>query len=399
MEPSKPPSDPPRKATTPRKTASTLLAQFLPGAKTEHKMDSIARRAKTPVNYAESEASSNSSPETPKSQRMSELDQDELDQDEDDDEDTAIEYGRSTGRELRKRQPNRSIKAMENGYVPRKSSNNKKADHSALDELAGHDLPPILNSRSAIRQEIASKTGAYRNQFLIEKKDLWLPLLPNNNYVRKLIEKHDQHSAAEAGPVPPVSPYEEIETQPLGVKATMKPYQLSGLSFLVYLHRNGLSGILGDEMGLGKTLQTLSLIQYIKENEPKAGTGKLQRPCLVVCPLSVLSSWISEAKKWTPGLKVLRFHGPVRERIRLKKIAAGEIDIHGNMTAQAKAKLKARKGSSSRNAINLDTDSEDEEDVGVDLVVTTYECYRMENSWFKSAFVWRWAILDEGHAV
>ena len=30
----------------------------------------------------------------------------------------------------------------------------------------------------------------------------------------------------------------------------MKPYQLAGLSFLVYLHRNGLSGILGDEMGL-----------------------------------------------------------------------------------------------------------------------------------------------------
>jgi SWI/SNF-related matrix-associated actin-dependent regulator of chromatin subfamily A member 5 len=75
------------------------------------------------------------------------------------------------------------------------------------------------------------------------------------------------------------------------------------------------------------------------------------------------------------------------------------MDIHGNMTAQAKAKLKARKGTSSRNAINLDSDSEDEEAVGVDLVVTTYECYRMENSWFKSAFVWRWAILDEGHAV
>jgi SNF2 family DNA or RNA helicase len=56
----------------------------------------------------------------------------------------------------------------------------------------------------------------------------------------------------------------------------MKPYQLSGLSFMVYLHRNGLSGILGDEMGLGKTLQALSLIQYLKENEPI--TGLEQRP-------------------------------------------------------------------------------------------------------------------------
>lgn len=36
----------------------------------------------------------------------------------------------------------------------------------------------------------------------------------------------------------------------------MKHYQLQGLSFLVWLHANGMGGILGDEMGLGKTLQT-----------------------------------------------------------------------------------------------------------------------------------------------
>jgi hypothetical protein len=39
-------------------------------------------------------------------------------------------------------------------------------------------------------------------------------------------------------------------------------------------------------MGLGKTLQTLSLLAYVKEdpNGPRD-------PSLVVCPLSVLSSW------------------------------------------------------------------------------------------------------------
>ena len=80
----------------------------------------------------------------------------------------------------------------------------------------------------------------------------------------------------------------------------MKPYQLLGLSFLVYLHRNGLSGILGDEMGLGKTLQTLSLIQYLKES--RNTSSEELRPCLVVCPLSVLSSWIAESRRWTPGV-------------------------------------------------------------------------------------------------
>ena len=83
----------------------------------------------------------------------------------------------------------------------------------------------------------------------------------------------------------------------------MKPYQLQGLSYLAYLHQNGLSGILGDEMGLGKTLQTLSLLQYLKEKRVPTSSRQL-RPSLVVCPLSVISSWIAESRKWTPGLKV-----------------------------------------------------------------------------------------------
>lgn len=167
---------------------------------------------------------------------------------------------------------------------------------------------------------------------------------------------------------------------------------------MVYLHRNGLSGILGDEMGLGKTLQTLSLIQYLKENERKTG-GQL-RPFLVVCPLSVLSSWMAEARKWAPGLKVLRFHGPVKERDRLKRIAAGEIDMFGNMTVKQKSKLKARHTASGKPLISLDSDSDEaEEEVGVDLVVTTYESYQAEQAWFKRAFVWRYVVLDEGHKI
>jgi SWI/SNF-related matrix-associated actin-dependent regulator of chromatin subfamily A member 5 len=263
------------------------------------------------------------------------------------------------------------------------------------DELS---LTPIITERIAVRQQIASVTAAKRNQFFVDKKDYFLPLLPaGNNFVKKLVEKHDALSQAEKARIPVTTPYEEIESQPRGITAIMKPYQLSGLSFLVYLHRNGLSGILGDEMGLGKTLQTLSLIQYLKENEPK--TGAQLRPFLVVCPLSVLSSWMAEARKWAPGLKVLRFHGPVKERDRLKKIAAGEIDIFGNLTSKQKAKLKTRRTAAGKQIISLDSDSEPEEEVGVDLVVTTYESYQAEQGWFKRAFVWRYVVLDEGHKI
>ncbi|PVH80423.1 hypothetical protein DL98DRAFT_418592 [Cadophora sp. DSE1049] len=290
-----------------------------------------------------------------------------------------------------------SLKALENteNATPQRSRP-KKGNH--LSDLAGVNLTPVVSKRGQIRQEIANKTAAYRNHFFVEKKDLFLPLLPTeHNYVKKLVEKHEQMTPEELAQLPTITPYKEIETQPQGITATMKPYQLSGLSFMMYLHHNGLSGILGDEMGLGKTLQTISLIQYLKENDPKAGTGRLQRPFLVVCPLSVLSSWMSEVKKWAPGLKAIRFHGPLGERQRLKKIVVGEIDMYGNLTAQAKQKMKGRKNVGK--IISLDTDSEDEDDVGVDVVVTTYDCFKAEQSWFKTAFVWRYVVLDEGHTV
>jgi SWI/SNF-related matrix-associated actin-dependent regulator of chromatin subfamily A member 5 len=55
----------------------------------------------------------------------------------------------------------------------------------------------------------------------------------------------------------------------------------------------------GDEMGLGKTLQTITLLAHLKFVEGVSG------PHLVVCPLSVLSSWVHEFKKFCPGMRIL----------------------------------------------------------------------------------------------
>lgn len=109
---------------------------------------------------------------------------------------------------------------------------------------------------------------------------------------------------------------------------------------------------------------------------------------------------MAEAKKWTPGLKVIRFHGPIAERNRLKRVVVGEIDYYGNLTAQAKKKRnnKQHRGGAGQKPISLDTESDDE-NVGVDLVVTTYDSFKCEQSWFKTAFVWRYIVLDEGHTV
>ncbi len=92
------------------------------------------------------------------------------------------------------------------------------------------------------------------------------------------------------------------EQPPKGLKATLRPYQLQGFQFLVYLAKNKFGGILADDMGLGKTLQSLAYILWLKEEEKKA--KKPHQPCLVVCPKSVLDVWAQEAQTFTPQLKV-----------------------------------------------------------------------------------------------
>ena len=89
---------------------------------------------------------------------------------------------------------------------------------------------------------------------------------------------------------------------PADVRATLRPYQRTGVDWIVWLRSIGMGGILADDMGLGKTLQTLAALRVLKDG----------RPSLVVAPTSVLHNWAAEAAKFTPSLRVSTFHGPRR---------------------------------------------------------------------------------------
>ncbi|TGO34348.1 hypothetical protein BHYA_0201g00120 [Botrytis hyacinthi] len=260
----------------------------------------------------------------------------------------------------------------------------------------------IFENKAEIREEITSATLAQKNAFLVEKKDYFTPLLPPNNYISKLITQTADLVEEEKAKLPTFVPYRQLTCQPEGIKVTLKPYQLSGLSYMVYLYRNGVNGILGDDMGLGKTLQTLSLIQYLKEKYPTSGKGRLQRPFLIICPLSVLGSWMTETEKWT-DLRVIRFHGGRDERNRLKHIISGGADKLGNISplADRKRKYKDHRDALGRDFVSLhsDKESDEDDDRGVDLVVTTYESFKSEQSWLKGVFVWRYVVLDEGQII
>jgi SNF2 family DNA or RNA helicase len=94
---------------------------------------------------------------------------------------------------------------------------------------------------------------------------------------------------------------------PPGFLGTLRPYQERGLSWLNFLSRLGLGGILADDMGLGKTAQTLSLLLA----ERVEGTPQ---PTLLICPMSLVSNWQKEAARFAPSLRVYVHHGGSRRR-------------------------------------------------------------------------------------
>ncbi|RYX91358.1 MAG: DEAD/DEAH box helicase [Comamonadaceae bacterium] len=105
---------------------------------------------------------------------------------------------------------------------------------------------------------------------------------------------------------------------PEGLNATLRPYQLQGLRWLQFLRANRLGGILADDMGLGKTLQTLAHILAEKE------AGRLDRPVLILAPVSLMGNWRREASRFTPSLRVAVMHGHKRHRVAAR---LGERDV------------------------------------------------------------------------
>jgi len=105
---------------------------------------------------------------------------------------------------------------------------------------------------------------------------------------------------------------------PAGLQATLRDYQLDGLSWMQFLREYDLAGILADDMGLGKTVQTLAHILIEKE------AGRLTSPALVIAPTSLMTNWQEEAARFAPSLKVLLLQG--KERVDLfDQIAQADI--------------------------------------------------------------------------
>ena len=126
---------------------------------------------------------------------------------------------------------------------------------------------------------------------------------------------------------------ETVQYQPSAlVKATLRPYQIEGVRWLLEHYNNGLGACLADDMGLGKTLQTLSTLVAVQEkldfekaeniqldlfgNEIPVAKEYLK--ALIVLPSSLVFNWYNEARKFTPHFRRIQYVGQDRKLISKK---------------------------------------------------------------------------------
>ncbi len=82
-----------------------------------------------------------------------------------------------------------------------------------------------------------------------------------------------------------------------------RPYQLAGYNWLRFLYEHQFGACLADDMGLGKTLQTIMLLQTLKDKVKKV---------LIICPVSILYNWKNELEKFS-DLTWSIYYGDERE--------------------------------------------------------------------------------------
>lgn len=155
------------------------------------------------------------------------------------------------------------------------------------------------------------------------------------------------------------------------IKAELRPYQKEGVSWLAFLNRFGLHGILCDgieiysklsDMGLGKTLQSICMLasdhhlraeKYQKTQSPDS----IHTPSLVVCPPTLVQHWFHEIKNFAPFIKSCMYFGLPADRRKLLS----------SLTS-------------------------------FDVVITSYDVVRNDFS-DLSVFDWNYCILDEGYVL
>jgi len=96
---------------------------------------------------------------------------------------------------------------------------------------------------------------------------------------------------------------------PKGLRATLRPYQHRGFSWMYRNMKIGFGSILADDMGLGKTVQVIAILQKMKEE----GTINPKQKALIIVPTGLLTNWEAEIERFAPSLTTHIYHGNARD--------------------------------------------------------------------------------------
>lgn len=110
------------------------------------------------------------------------------------------------------------------------------------------------------------------------------------------------------------------------LKATLRPYQIDGVKWLLGHFNSNLGACLADDMGLGKTLQTLAVLVAVQEQlgyttkttnfdlfQNETVVEKEPLRALIVLPSSLVFNWYNEAVKFTPHFSKMQYIGNDRK--------------------------------------------------------------------------------------
>lgn len=93
-----------------------------------------------------------------------------------------------------------------------------------------------------------------------------------------------------------------VAHEPDSFSGELRSYQREALAWLRFCDSAGLGGCLALDMGLGKTPTVLAHVAATADDGPT----------LVIAPPAVVGNWASEARRFTPGLRVRIHHGATR---------------------------------------------------------------------------------------